>query len=251
MAEHQQSDDSATLLVDYYRTVADKPVGKNQYQGLRIHALAGLHDQVGALARKYFQAQGRVVDLAAGSGAMCLRLVDLGFQPVGVDYVSENFKAAGIAFQQADLNSDFAPLLPQALDAIVAAEIIEHLENPRHFARQCFRALRPGGRMILTTPNIQSPGALASFVRSGRFLWFQDEDYACDGHISPLSHWQIRRSFEEAGFRFLMTGSHGEGSSQLTGSPRLALLGRLIGRLSGLDKSQQGEVFMAVLERPG
>ena len=62
MAEPQRFDDSATILVDHYRAVADKPTGKNQYRGLRIHALAGLHDQVGALARNHFQAQGRVVD---------------------------------------------------------------------------------------------------------------------------------------------------------------------------------------------
>lgn len=243
-------DHQATVIVDHYRASADKPIGKNHYKGLRIHALRGLHEYIGARVTEYFQPQGHVVDLAAGSGAMCVRLADLGLKPLGIDYVSENFKADSIPFIQADLNTDFSALLPTSMDAIVASEIIEHLENPRHFARQCYRALRPGGRMILTTPNIQNPGSLASFIRSGRFLWFQDADYASDGHISPLSHWQIKASFEEAGFKFLKTESYGKGSTQLEGSPRLALIGKLISRMSSLDNAMAGEVFTAILERP-
>jgi 2-polyprenyl-3-methyl-5-hydroxy-6-metoxy-1,4-benzoquinol methylase len=240
-----------TILVDEYRKASNLPVNSNAYKGLRIHALPGLHEFLAAKATEQFTKGATVADLAAGSGAMCLRLFDLGFAPMAVDYVAENFKAIDIPFEQADLNEDFSQLLGVGrFDAIMASEIIEHLENPRHFARQCFKALAPGGRLILSTPNVQSPGSVASFLRAGHFLWFSDRDYIHQGHISPLTHWQIQKSFAEAGFNLLWTGSFGDKESLLAGSPRLKLLSWLLSLFSDRTATPRGEIYVCVLEKP-
>ena len=239
-----------TILVDQYRKAATIPAGENAYRGLRIHALPGLHDFVGARAVQYFAPGASVLDLAAGSGAMCQRLHDLGMHPEAVDYVAENFKAESFPLTQADLNEDLKPQLVGRFDGLVASEIIEHLENPRHFARQCFRALRAGGRMVLTTPNLENPGSMAEFVRSGEFLWFSDRDYTTQGHITPLTQSQIRKAFEEAGFGLLWAGSFGKGASRSAGSPLLKILARCLSAASRIPAARAGEIFVAVLERP-
>ena len=43
--------------------------------------------------------------------------------------------------------------LKAAFDTIVAGELIEHLSNPGEFLEGCRRALRPRGRLVITTPN--------------------------------------------------------------------------------------------------
>lgn len=42
-------------------------------------------------------------------------------------------------------------------DSVVAGELLEHLLNPMLFLEQCFNALRPGGLLVLSTPNPNSP----------------------------------------------------------------------------------------------
>ncbi|WLW38181.1 hypothetical protein [Halorubrum spindle-shaped virus-BLv25] len=44
--------------------------------------------------------------------------------------------------------------LPRSFDKIVAGELIEHLSNPGMFLESCYEHLRPGGELILTTPNV-------------------------------------------------------------------------------------------------
>lgn len=44
--------------------------------------------------------------------------------------------------------------LAQRFDTIVAGEVIEHLENPGGFLESCRKHLKPGGRIVLTTPYV-------------------------------------------------------------------------------------------------
>jgi len=53
-----------------------------------------------------------------------------------------------------DLNHIFVSGM---FDAILAGELLEHLENPLGFIRNCMEVLSPGGVLIITTPNPNSP----------------------------------------------------------------------------------------------
>lgn len=241
-----------TLIVERYKSTAQiADGGSNNYKGLRIHALPGLHDFVGEQARRHLRPGSTALDIAAGSGAMCLRLADLGFKVEATDYVRAGFKLHGsVPFTEIDLNLDFSAAFSKKYESIIASEIIEHLENPRHFARQLFSLLEPGGRVLLTTPNIDSMPSKVLFLSSGKFLWFEDQQYGSDGHITPLSQWQMNKIFVEAGFRFVAQTSFGSRFDRLAGSPRLRLLTRLLSMLFGKQPGLCGEIFVAVVERP-
>lgn len=95
------------------------------------------------MLKRYVRVGATVLDMAAGSGALSLRLQDAGYAVQATDYVTENFRLRDrIPFIQLDLNSDFSEAFQQPFDCIAACEIIEHPENPRHFMRQCKRSLR-------------------------------------------------------------------------------------------------------------
>ena len=186
--------------VGHFRETAGQDVPGEYYKELPVFAFAGLHQRVGERASAFFAGGARVLDLASGSGALALRLCDLGFDVACCEAVPEGFRLHGrVPLSTVDLDDDFATRLDGPFDAITAVEIIEHLENPWHFLRQCAHLLKPGGRMILTTPNIDTPRSILSFVKTGTFKFFTDGYYEKDGHITPLSQWQVEKCIGEAG----------------------------------------------------
>lgn len=239
-----------TIIVDQYMAASNIPAVAQNYQSLAIHALPGLHEFIFSKFKDIVATGSHVLELAAGSGAMSLRLKDNGFQVTATDYVSSNFRLHGdITFFEADLNGNFSDDHEGLFDAIVAIEIIEHIENPRHFARQCSKLLKKGGNIILSTPNVDSAASIVSHIRRGTYQWFSDADYSHDGHISPLTQWQIDKCFKEAGFEFIYKGSFGDLYERFHGSPRLVLFSKLINILSTLEDDLKGQIFVAAARK--
>jgi SAM-dependent methyltransferase len=153
-----------------YKRAALCPQEGPVYGGLKIHAFPEVHERVGQIAAARLRPGAKVLDLASGSGAMCLRLINLGFSPVGCDAVPDNFRLHGrVPFFAANLNESLPPEMRGGFDCLVATELIEHLENPRHFLRQCFSALRPGGAASAFHPERGQPVLEGAFHPHRRF----------------------------------------------------------------------------------
>lgn len=67
-----------------------------------------------------------------------------------------------------DINLNL-PFIKNRFHNIVAGEIIEHLENPLFFLKECHRILKPMGKLILSTPNIFFYGYIYSQVLKGGY----------------------------------------------------------------------------------
>ncbi len=196
---NQPVTDQVSARAASFRTSFDgKPM--REYKGLPIYAAPGLHEAAAQVLRTALTGHARVLEFGAGSGAMSLRLADIGFDVTASDLLPESFKPAGIPFVAADLNGAFAAHWPHGFDAVMALEIIEHLENPREVLRQIRKLLPIGGQLVLSTPNIANPVSQALFLRTGQFQWFRDVDYREQGHITPLSPWMLEKALIEAGF---------------------------------------------------
>ena len=234
----------AETRADNFRTAFDGQ-RMNMYRDLPIFAAPGLHQAAAAVLATAVPAGARVIEVGAGSGAMSLRLSDAGFTVTASDLFRESFKPAEVPFVAADLNAEFAPQFEGRFDAVMALEIVEHLENPRHFLRQLRAILPVGGQLILSTPNIANPVSQALFLRRGQFQWFRDEDYRDQGHIAPLSPWQIEKALAECGF--VLREEHAV-SNPFRRVRKLGLavhlLARAFGLLSGLPRSRRGEIWL-------
>lgn len=76
---------------------------------------------------------------------------------VAVDILGENVRAARSVTSSAWVVANVEALpFTGAFDAVVAAEVIEHVYNVGAFLDSIWRSLRSGGALILTTPNAYS-----------------------------------------------------------------------------------------------
>jgi SAM-dependent methyltransferase len=98
----------------------------------------------------------RVLDVACGSGFGLSMLRAAGGWPVGVDYDALTLRE--VRRERSDeplLTADatWLPLAAASLDTVVSFETIEHVPDARALVHELRRVLRPGGRLILSTPN--------------------------------------------------------------------------------------------------
>jgi 2-polyprenyl-3-methyl-5-hydroxy-6-metoxy-1,4-benzoquinol methylase len=80
---------------------------------------------------------------------------------VGADYDELGIKLmreAGYDVVRVDITGDLTPVLERGpFDVVIAGEIIEHLVAPQELLSMARTVLRPGGQLVLTTPNPYSP----------------------------------------------------------------------------------------------
>src|SRR5439155_807663 len=62
--------------------------------------------------------------------------------------------AARVRIVRADAES--LPFRDESFDAVVATEVLEHLDEPGRMLSEARRVLRPGGQFFMTTPNAQA-----------------------------------------------------------------------------------------------
>jgi 2-polyprenyl-3-methyl-5-hydroxy-6-metoxy-1,4-benzoquinol methylase len=179
-----------------------------------------------------FQLRGDLLDFGSGTGFLAeqLKATEL-FTTVAADDLLPRPASLdeSIAWTAADLNESL-PYDSASFDVIVAAEVIEHLENPRFVAREMFRLLRPGGALILTTPNNESWRSLISLLARGHHVAFGDGSYPA--HITPLLRIDLQRILTEAGFHPPLFRYTGEGG--LPGYPTITWQKISAGLLKGL-----------------
>jgi SAM-dependent methyltransferase len=156
------------------------------------------------MALEMLPAPGRILNAGAGRGGMSLILRDLGFDVVSLDLHPEHFQAQGMQCRSADFLKPLE-LESDSLDAMIAVEVIEHLENPWHFLREAVRVLKVGGSAVLTSPNVASLWSRWTFLRTGVLHYFRDESFFGCYHVTPIFPWAMRRFCHTASVRVAET----------------------------------------------
>jgi 2-polyprenyl-3-methyl-5-hydroxy-6-metoxy-1,4-benzoquinol methylase len=149
----------------------------------------------------------RVLDApCGGSAALTQALIENGFDVLGADLDPEAGQRLGKAFAKVNLNAPL-PWAEQSFDAVFSTEGIEHLENHFSFLREVCRILKPGGLLVLTTPNIAALRSRVRFFGSGFFG--RDGRPLNEASRHPLHHIglatfpELRYELHMSGFRLI------------------------------------------------
>jgi 2-polyprenyl-3-methyl-5-hydroxy-6-metoxy-1,4-benzoquinol methylase len=172
------------------------------YKGILIHADTGVHEQAAKLFNKYVPLQSRVLDVGAGAGAFSQRLTDLNYNVTALDSDPDKWIPTEIPFFQLDIDAGIAASVRDTFDAVSCLEVIEHVENPWNLLREIYNVVKPGGYVLLSTPNITSFLSRGIFFLTGRFHQFDDGDLSY-GHISPISAFELEYAARKSGWNVL------------------------------------------------
>jgi methionine biosynthesis protein MetW len=101
----------------------------------------------------------RFLDIGCGDGSFTLLLKEAlkAEEAVGIEISPEAngaLRGKGIEAYQLDIDEEKFPFDNDSFDMVYGGEIIEHLFNPDHLLDEVHRILKPGGKCIITTPNL-------------------------------------------------------------------------------------------------
>ncbi len=94
------------------------------------------------------------------------------------------------------------PFKKNEFDAVIAAEVIEHLYDVNTFVQEAYRVLKPKGQFIITTPNLAAVGARLSLLL-GITPWTIETELTPEssGHIRYFTYNTLDRLLTKYGFR--------------------------------------------------
>jgi 2-polyprenyl-3-methyl-5-hydroxy-6-metoxy-1,4-benzoquinol methylase len=120
---------------------------------------------------------GRLLDVGYAKGSFADALVRQGWDCTALDVNRRHHD--WIKTIQCDLNDGF-PVEAASFDVVTAGEIIEHMIDESAFLQECRRVVKPGGRLIVTTPNLSFliNRLLVLFGRMPRFV-YEPYHYHC------------------------------------------------------------------------
>ena len=158
-----------------------EPSGERVIEDAYRNSLGGyviylMHMASYRFARDYCAGK-RILDLGCGSGYGAASLADAAESIVAVDISSEAIELAAQRYRTANLSfrqihaGDALPFADETFDVVLSFQVIEHVADEAAYLREARRVLKPGGKMIIVTPD-----------RSLRLLPFQ----------KPWNRWHLR-----------------------------------------------------------
>lgn len=173
-------------------------------------SIPGIHQAFWPYFQKYTNGEKiKVLDCGAGHGAFTKKLFENGYDVEACDLFPEIFYYDKVECKKADVTAHL-PFEDNTFDAIVAMEIMEHIQDHEVFFKEANRILKPGGSVYISTPNILSLKSRSRFLFTGFYYSFKPlelRNYDGLQHVASLTLDQynylgIKHGFNEAEFTY-------------------------------------------------
>jgi SAM-dependent methyltransferase len=154
------------------------------------HALARQRQRL----ERHFAGPGRLLDVGCATGQFLSHMREAGWEVTGVEFSPH---AAAFARQQYGLDVRTGTLenvvLPEAsIDVVTMWDVLEHVPDPKGTLKEIARILRPGGLLVVSTPN---PTSLEARLFGPHWIGWERPRHL---HIFPPN--LLRHYVDDAGF---------------------------------------------------
>jgi 2-polyprenyl-3-methyl-5-hydroxy-6-metoxy-1,4-benzoquinol methylase len=145
---------------------------------------------------------GRVLDVGCSTGYLAQRLQERGSTVIGIE-MDERAAELARRFCEAvyvgDIETMELPFEAESFDVVLCGDLIEHLRDPQGVLARLRPLLRPGGRLVLSTPNIAN-WAMRLSLLFGRFR-YTEWGILDQTHTHFFTRKTLRKTLEAAGYR--------------------------------------------------
>lgn len=148
---------------------------------------------------------GRLLDIGCGVGKFVEMMSDLGWQSEGVDtdpVVVNICTERGLKVRKGTLEEQ--RYADDYFDAITLKHVIEHSRDPISLLNECHRILKPGGKLVLLTPNLEGIGH-----KKFKYFWLGLD---APRHLFLFTAKTLPEAIQRAGFKVTHLSSTGRTS---------------------------------------
>jgi SAM-dependent methyltransferase len=180
------------------------------------------------IVARHVEPGARILEYGAIPLVMTAALAGLNYEVQAVDVKPERFAKTitdlGLDVLRCDVETEAVPFATGTFDAILFNELFEHLRiNPVFTLREAHRVLRPGGSLLLSTPNLRSFRGMKNLLlhnqghTAAEDIYRQYEKLETLGHMGHVREYTTREVADfltRIGFRVdrvVFRGGHGRG----------------------------------------
>jgi 2-polyprenyl-3-methyl-5-hydroxy-6-metoxy-1,4-benzoquinol methylase len=168
-----------------------------RYETSSPHGFDG-YERNAILKRIYPSGQGlKLLDLGAGNGTVSQFFLNQGYEVYALEWSEagvEKLRKLGVNAQTWDVEDTPYSYADQCFDEVFWGDNVEHLFFPEQVAKEIYRILKPGGRLVLSTPN-------HGWIINRLYYLFNGVPRRTEGHQVPIWQWQHIRYFNQSTMR--------------------------------------------------
>jgi len=168
------------------RDMGDRPYPDLDFRFLRYTGVVSEEmRRIQSFYLPFFEGRQRVLDLACGDGDFVEMLTEQGILATGIDFdpnACEAMQTRGLDVVCQDVLEYLEQVEPESIDGIFSAHLVEHLtyRQTLRMLELSLRVLKPGGVILLVTPNVRSMYAhLESFYKHFGHVSFYHPELLC------------------------------------------------------------------------
>lgn len=133
------------------------------------------------IAKRLLDNDSIVLEVGSSPFVFTTALGNAGYDVTGVDLSPERFDSTisklDLKVLKCDIETQGLPIESEVFDAVIFNEMLEHLRiNPIFTLRELKRVLKPGGKILLSTPNLKSLYGIYNYL-------IKDRAFSCSGVI--------------------------------------------------------------------